>query len=617
MLSKSKAIILPISKKRNMTASRTIKIIASGCFVLLVVALLAILNSPATGFEASIYEATPLVVWGCLIFSIACGIGIVVHQVHSQRESNNLWVIGLVLILLSTTIILSLHILRGYVMIGLEGDPGTHLGRIQDVIASGYAERESPYPIAHIFLTQLSLVTGSSPTLWHQWTPVLFTLLYMGFIYFLAKSVLPNRGQVILATVAGTVLIHGWYLNLTPNHLSNSLFPLVLYLLVRSFTPGTIPWKLLFLVMVFLIPPFHPVPAIALVIVLWTLSLPGKLLTSTSQGASGFSDNRLQFNAAVSILVLVFTIMWLSSFGLWSGVIRNIQKLVTEGGPTAFTALMEAVGPGVEHTYSVAWQFFLHYASIIVYIVLALIAFLILWRRRANSKNLAGLWGLYGPLITFALFIVILFFLNLPFGPLRILIYIIIICTIFVGFSLCEFMKRVASHHNWRAKIVPLLIAVLLLGVSINGIVVVYGSPYIIRGNPQATLTNIQGMDYLLHHYNTDLYITYWTVTISRYDDFLMTPEERETVFISSDPTENRIPHHFGYDKHQLIGQSYEKDRYVIISQRDRAYCTEMFPELAEEYFLPEDFVRLENDISIDKLYVNGGFDFWFVHAMD
>jgi len=35
----------------------------------------------------------------------------------------------------------------------------------------------------------------------------------------------------------------------------------------------------------------------------------------------------------------------------------------------------------------------------------------------------------------------------------------------------------------------------------------------------------------------------------------------------------------------------------------------------AELWYLPEDFARLENDPSIDKLYVNSGFDYWYIHA--
>jgi len=603
-----------------MKANRAIKIIASICFALLAVALLVISNSPATEYEPSIYEATPLVVWGCLIFSIACGIGIVVHQVYSRREGNNLWIIGLALILLSTTIILSLHILRGYALFAITGDPGSHLGFSQDVITLGHASKDSIYPITHIYLAQLSLVTGTTPTVWLKWLPVLFALLYMIFIYFLARSVLPNKGQVLLATVAGTALISGWYLNLTPNHLSNLLFPLVLYLLVRSFTPGAMSWKLLFLFMVFLIPAFHPIPATALLIVLWTISLPGKLLASFSRGASGFSEYRPRFNAAVSILLLVFTITWLSSFYVWAQTIRNIQRVATEGGPTAFTALMEIVGPGVEHAYSVAWQFSLHYTSIIIYIVLALIALFVLWRRRSNGKDTARLWGLYGPIFGIAILIVFLYFTFAMLGPVRLLHYIILMCTIFVGFVLYEFMRRFDSHHNWRAKVAPLITIVLLLAVSVNGIVKVYGSPYTLAGSSQVTQAEIQGMDYLLHHIDTETPISYWGVTVHRFYDFLLTPDEKTQFYMPRFKKKNRIPHHFGYDKYELIGQCYErfeKSKYMVISRTDRIYFTEMFPEIAHEYFLSEDFVRLENDISIDKLYVNGGFDFWYVRSME
>ena len=605
-----------------MKANRAIKLVAVACFVLLALALLTIRSSPATGYEGSIYTATPPTVWYYLIISIACGIGIVVHQVYYKQENRNLWVIGLGLILLSTTIILSLHILRGYALWACTVcDPGSHLGYIQDVIASGHTESIIFYPVTHIYLAQLSLLTDTSPILWHKWIPVLFALFYMVFIYFMAKSVLPDKRQVILATIAGTALMCGWYLNLTPNHLSNLLFPLALYLLIRSFTPGTIPWKILFLIMVFLYPAFHPVPVIALLIALWTISLPRKLFLSFGKETLGFADSRFRFNASVSILLLVFTITWISSFYIWGSIIKNIQVLITEGGPTPFTQLIALVGPGLEHTYSVAWQFFLQYTSIIVYIVLALAAFPILLKKRADRGNYSRLLGLYAPLAIIALIIVGCFFFQTMFGPLRFLIYIIMLCTIFTGFTLFELMEWTTAKGKWLAKITAFLVVILLLAVSINGIVKVYPSRYVLLYNYQTTQTEIDGMDFLLHNKDTEYAISSFSIAAGRFSAFLMTPEERKqdtNIPFSPGREEGKymIPYHFGYDKYMLVGQSYNEDMYLAINQRDRIRFTEISPELAYEQFYSTDFDRLENDISIDKLYANSGFDMWYVHAM-
>ena len=48
-------------------------------------ALMVARNSPAVAYEASMYTATPSIVWIVLFINLVCGISIVVHQVGSKR----------------------------------------------------------------------------------------------------------------------------------------------------------------------------------------------------------------------------------------------------------------------------------------------------------------------------------------------------------------------------------------------------------------------------------------------------------------------------------------------------------------------------------------------------
>ncbi len=596
-----------------MKDDRTIKIIAAVCFILLAVALVLIHNSPATGYEASIYSGTSSIVWACLLISIACGIGIVVHQACHRGESKNLWALGLALILLSNAIILSLHILRGYGLWCMIGDPGSHLGKIIDVIAAGHIERSNSYPIAHIYLAQLTLVSGLDPDLWHKWTPVLTALLQMVFLYFLAKSVLPDKRQVMLAAVAGTALVYGWYLNLTPNHLSNMLFPLALYLLVRSFTTPTPSWKILFVIMVFLFPPFHSIPGVVRLIVVATVWVAERVLRPRAREAIAATPV-FRINIPLVMFGAVWVVTWISSFYIWELVIRNLHTLATEGAPMPIQSLLADIGPGTEHTYSVARQFFIHYTSIIIYLVLALAAFPILLRlRRAGNGNQARLLALYGPLAVIAALFIAGYFLPLTYGPGRVLTYVMMICAVFAGFTLFELIKRTASHNNWRARVGPVIAIVLLLGVSLHGISIVYTSKLVLSANWQATYSEIEGMENLFEHKETEVPISGFTVEPLRYETLLVRAGEgRRGKEIRG---EHHLLFHFGYDEYPRIGQSYEVDEYRVIATADRIFCVEVKPELAEEWFLPEDFARLEDDPSIDKLYANGGFDYWYVHA--
>jgi len=180
----------------KMRLDRAIQIICIICLGMTIGALIVARNSPTIAYEPSIYTATPHIVWLVLFINLVCGIGIVVHQVGSNRYTNdNLWFLGILLILLSYTIILSLWIIRGYALWG-DYDPFFHLGLVHELISSAYID--SIYPITHILLAQISHISGISPLVFHNILPVIFGVFYILFMYLLAKSILPNKGQIIV-----------------------------------------------------------------------------------------------------------------------------------------------------------------------------------------------------------------------------------------------------------------------------------------------------------------------------------------------------------------------------------------------------------------------------------
>ena len=83
----------------------------------------------------------------------------------------------------------------------IQGDPLTHLGIINNIITTGHIEVENFYPITHIYLVQLSEILNISPNIFHKCIPFIFGLFSVLFIHCLAKTTLPKKGQVLLATV--------------------------------------------------------------------------------------------------------------------------------------------------------------------------------------------------------------------------------------------------------------------------------------------------------------------------------------------------------------------------------------------------------------------------------
>ena len=117
-------------------------------------------------------------------------------------------------------------------------DPATHLGEINNIVATGHIVTWNFYPAAHIYAAEISSISGIDPIVLRKVIPLVFALLYVSFMYLLAKSLLADKAAVILATVASLSLTLGWYIEFLPNGLANFVFPLALFLLIKSFTAG-------------------------------------------------------------------------------------------------------------------------------------------------------------------------------------------------------------------------------------------------------------------------------------------------------------------------------------------------------------------------------------------
>lgn len=599
--------------------NRVIKIVAIICFILITIALIVTRNAPATGYEASIYNSTPLLLWFSLILSIVCGITIIVHQIYnSEYEKHNLWMTGLLLVLLSYTICLSLHIIRGYYMWGMGGDPATHVGWIKEIFSDGHIPEKVFYPIAHIYTAELSQILSINLITLFKLIPLFFGLLYVVCMYLFAKSILPDMGAVILATLASCVLIHGWYLNLTPNHLSNLLFPLLLFIVIKVFTTRKLQWVILLVIWVFLYPPFHIVPTIALIVILSTLWLPKKAFALINKNAQTVDGGLGRFNATLILILLTWGISWISSFYVWDSTIRNVHTLMVEGGPTHLQALTALVSTAERYGYSVSTQVFKTLSGFFVYFILTLICLPILWKEGYSNKEINNLFLLYGPLAVLSLIIILLHYLNIGFGPTRLLMYVTMTCTIFTGFILYWLIKKIRQIDKVHlSKFAIALIIILLVGISMNGMLTLYPSRYTLCISYQTTQTEVEGMNWLFHNRDYDIKMTGISITPYRLANLLLTPEEqREQKVPWRLPEELTVPFHFGYDNHTSLSASYEKDVYLELMQRDKTIYVDTFPEMAEIRWYPSDFESLEDDVNLDKIYLNGGFDLWYIHAL-
>ena len=591
-------------------------------FLLLTVALITAWNTPVTGFEASIYWSTPFIFWVSVISSVIVGIILIVLFIPERAPNCTcLWKIGLLLVFLCYAVILGLFIIRGYYMWGIVSDPASHIGWIKEILTVGYIPHSLVYPITHIYLSEIILLTNLDLGFLHKIVPWIFGLLCVFFLYVLVRAISPNRITPVLATVISCTLTYGWYLNLTPNGLSNLYFPLAILLTYQFLKRNTISRGILLVVVVLLFPVFHPVPAIFLGIIFLTFWIPAKLpdlWRAIRHKRSAFLNFTLfDFKLVMPLIILsIWLVFWIGSFTIWGSTIESTyQTISSEGGPSKITDLVDQISFAQGFGYNVFEVALKQMGGPMILLILSVMSFPLIWKRFSVNQDEKYIFSLYGPFGLLCISIPILYIFNLSFGPLRLVIYASILGTIFTAHLLSHF-KLVNHNDPQKLRYVNSFAIVLLVGLFFLGFLNLYPSPYNLTQTYQATQSEVQGMDYFFEYRDVNVPISGITLIPGRFADAFLSPEEKSVqslpMYLSN---QAKAPWHFGYDKFSSLSASYTRETNLITLQKDKVIYSDYYPEIAQHRFIARDFERLNEDPNVSLLYSNGGFDFWNIAA--
>lgn len=248
----------------------------------------------------------------------------------------------------------------------------------------------------------------------------------------------------------------------------------------------------------------------------------------------------------------------------------------------------------------------------LIIFILTVLAFILLWKKYTREKKEGCLFSLYGPFGIVCVSIAALYFFNLAFGPLRLLMYATMIGTVLSAYFLSCIIIR---SNEGKTRIVTLstklFVILLLSGLFAGGLLNLYPSPYNLTSNYQTTKSEVEGMRNFFSHRDVNIPITGITVAPGRFADMLLTPQERSIQRVPYYLRDNQVTWHFGYDTNTSLVNSYEKETNLIITQKDRLIYVDLFPDMAEYRFETNDFERLRDDSGISLTYSNGGFDIW------
>jgi hypothetical protein len=185
----------------------------------------------------------------------------------------------------------------------------------------------------------------------------------------------------------------------------------------------------------------------------------------------------------------------------------------------------------------------------------------------------------------------------------RLLSYLVVFTPIPAAFVLNYFISD-------RNKIFSTLCVIMIMTASIISIFSLYPSPIILRPTPEVTEMDISSTQWLINYSNPYVKTTTIMTPVFRFADGIIGTQNSKTIFEKYPPT---IPDHFNYTMHDYFGDSYEDDRYALITKFDSIIYVTVWDAVGR--FNSHDFEKLETDKTTEKLYSNGDSNVWYIHV--
>lgn len=588
---------------------KLIKNLSILAFIFLILAILILFVTPsAVGYELSLYEALP---WSFWIFSVSnVVISEIVIILSSVSKKCNYWQYGFLSLLTGYVLLLLLPTLRGYVLYGRgQGDILVHIGLTKDILYMGHIN-ENFYPMFHILSANLNYI-GFPLESATNFISAYFSIIFIIFIYILAKSISKNtRKTLFILAFASPLLFSYFHVSVHPSILSVFILPLFLYSFHRCrIGDNGLKFKIIALLIAFLIVFFHPVTNIIIIVILIVFSI------------SSFFQDKINIHKSkkgnVRYLVMLLTVSffaWALSFyevtqrigRIFEGLFYQTESSVTE----SYVSLLSVANLSILQTI----QFFINkYGPIVMYFTISFFSVIYVLnnirKRKIKYFEISYCLQFLAGIIFSGIFLFGYFIEN---EPLRVSRYAIIMSIIISALVFYEIFMN--SRRKFKRKLITIIIVLVICSTSVLGVLNIYASSRVYKPNNQLTHMEKNGFCWFLEKRNRQISLVKTGFDLGKYEIYYFGFENYKYNWGKSE--ENVIPSHFGYGENKTLHESFEyRNLYMITSEFNRqAYL--VFPKNVRErthQYLNEDFKKLNNDYTVNKIYENGEFENWII----
>ncbi|AGB15250.1 hypothetical protein Halru_0623 [Halovivax ruber XH-70] len=563
-------------------------------------------DSPATGYELSIYAATPVAIWGLLGIVFALSLSLALGTAST-------WVRRLALCLGggAALAVVGMPVLRGYWFIS-GGDALTHLGWARGLASGAYEPIDLRYPGLHTVTTVTGNVLGVE--LAHAMMLIIVVLcgLFFGFIAMTAARTFDSRYSPVFGAFSAFLLLPITSLStfITPHAMSQAIlfsaaFVFVLVAYVRQGSDGLSrrSYGLLATLLLVAIVLYHPQLAAHLLVVLLCICA----IQVVARRSHGFDSiaRHAPIYRLTAVLVVVF-LVWSANHELIQRVIRfhlvstvefllgandtagasvdsQADSLAAVGGSLAIVVL-KLLGPNLVFGLLTA--------------LLVLAVFLGAGRRTREQLRAVVAYlavGLTGLTVLFFLY----FFGSSGMMYFRVFGFMMLFFTIAGAVALAYGMESITRAQTRQLAQAGAAVAIgVLLVASLVG---VFASPYVYKPAPHVTEQSMIEHADAFEAADDDLGFVGIRSGPNRYADAYYSPLDRTSSYdgVTSDELDDGLT-------------TFESDRYLVVTEMDRERETTTYRELR---YTDAQLASVSALSGVNRVHSSNEFSLYYVDA--
>ena len=501
--------------------ARPSNLLLAGGYVAVALAIVFARRSPATGYEPSIYAATPTATW------IGVGIGLAVALVTAVGSRGPHQAVGITLGATAITTVIALPVIRGYRFLG-KGDGLTHLGWVRDFLQGGMEPYELLYPGLHSVASMTAQVAGFEA---EHALLVAVVVLFLPFVLFVPLAV---KSVTASPMAIGFAAIVAWFvlpINNIATHTgahsnSNALFfvPVVVFALFaymqrrgRTGILGTeiSPFGFLIVLCGFGLLLIHPQQMVNVVVILGAISLVQYHVRSR------YDDHP----ALDHPTMYVYTVVLGAMFVVWvaanerfrdatAGLVYGLLTADIGGGQEVDQreASLAEIGGSLPELFV---KLFL--VSAVLATIVACYLFVI-WSGASRTPRRSRIFASYLGVSLFPLGgMFAVYFLGTPTMAFRQIGFIMVIVTILAGVALAAFVGR--ASPTLSPGVTSSVVAVGLAACLVLAALTVFGSPFIYNPTQHVSEQTYQGYETAITNGTEDNPYAGYGYTTYRYND--------------------------------------------------------------------------------------------------